>query len=142
MPQADVGSYLRVTVTYTDPEGSGKSAMARSDYKVQAVRAATTPLCSPTTLTWTDEIEALRQLRRGGGEHGSGPGHRRPVVAEDEDGDVLTYTLSGTDADSFDIDWATGQLMTKVALDEETVIQLHRDGEPRTRTGVPQAETL
>ena len=36
----DIGSYLRVTATYTDPEGSGKSAMERSDYKVQAVRGA------------------------------------------------------------------------------------------------------
>ena len=36
-----------------------------------------------------------------------------PVVAEDEDGDILTYTLSGVMADSFDIDWATGQMMTK-----------------------------
>ena len=34
----DIDSYLRVTATYTDPEGSDKSAMARSAYKVQAVR--------------------------------------------------------------------------------------------------------
>ena len=44
-----------------------------------------------------------------------------PVVAEDADGDVLTYTLTSAnndnDADSFDIDWATGQLKTKGALD-------------------------
>ena len=36
-----------------------------------------------------------------------------PVVAEDKDGDVLTYTLGGTDAGVFAIDWATGQLKTK-----------------------------
>ena len=42
-----------------------------------------------------------------------------PVVAEDEDGDILTYTLIGTDANDFDIDWATGQLKTKAALDKE-----------------------
>ena len=34
----DNGSYLRVTATYTDPEGSDKSAMATSANKVQAVR--------------------------------------------------------------------------------------------------------
>ena len=43
-----------------------------------------------------------------------------PIVATDQDGDTLTYTLSGTDAASFDIGSATGQLMTKAALDYET----------------------
>ena len=42
-----------------------------------------------------------------------------PVAATDEDGDALTYTLGGDDADSFDID-STGQLMTSAALDYET----------------------
>ena len=36
-----------------------------------------------------------------------------PVAATDTDGDTLTYGLSGTDAASFDIDTATGQLKTK-----------------------------
>ena len=35
-----------------------------------------------------------------------------PVAANDANGDALTYTLGGTDAASFDIDSATGQLMT------------------------------
>ena len=52
-----------------------------------------------------------------------------PVAAEDDDNDILTYTLTGNnndaDADSFSIDWATGQLMTKGELDHET-------GEPPT----------
>ena len=44
-----------------------------------------------------------------------------PVEATDADsGDTLTYTLSGTDAASFDIDSTTGQLKTKAALDYET----------------------
>ena len=44
-----------------------------------------------------------------------------PVEATDADeDDALTYTLSGTDAASFDIDDTTGQLMTKAALDYET----------------------
>ena len=43
------------------------------------------------------------------------------VTAKDADSDdTLTYTLSGTDAASFDIDSTTGQLKTKVALDYET----------------------
>ena len=37
-----------------------------------------------------------------------------------EFGDTLTYSLSGTDADEFDIDASTGQLITKAPLDFET----------------------
>ena len=37
-----------------------------------------------------------------------------------EFGDTLTYSLSGTDAASFDIDASTGQLITKAPLDMET----------------------
>ena len=43
-----------------------------------------------------------------------------PVAATDVDNDTLTYTLGGTDAATFDIDSATGQLKTKAALDFET----------------------
>ena len=45
----------------------------------------------------------------------------RPVAASDPDGDTLTYTLGGTDGDSFDIDAMTGQLKTKAALGAETM---------------------
>ena len=47
-----------------------------------------------------------------------------PVVATDPTNETLTYTLSGTDAGSFDIDDSTGQGQLKVAsgteLDHET----------------------
>ena len=43
-----------------------------------------------------------------------------PVAASDANRDALTYALSGTDAASFDINPATGQLMTLVGLDYET----------------------
>ena len=43
------------------------------------------------------------------------------IAATDADtGDVLTYTLGGTDAAAFEIDATTGQLKTKAALDYET----------------------
>ena len=41
-------------------------------------------------------------------------------TTDPDTGDVLTYSLSGTDADLFDIDPATGQLRTKAVLDSET----------------------
>ena len=42
------------------------------------------------------------------------------VAATDPENDTLTYTLSGIDAASFDIESTTGQLKTKSALDYET----------------------
>ena len=41
------------------------------------------------------------------------------ITATDADDDKLTYSLSGTDAASFSIDAATGQLKTEAALDYE-----------------------
>ena len=45
-----------------------------------------------------------------------------PVMATDEDGDPLTYTLEGPEAASFEIDASTGQLQTRpgVVYDYET----------------------
>ena len=43
------------------------------------------------------------------------------VTATDADtGDTLTYSLKGTDANSFGIDASTGQILTSAALDRET----------------------
>lgn len=62
-----------------------------------------------------------------------------PVSATDPDGDTLTYSLSGTDAESFRIDSSNGQLKTKAALDHDTksqyiVIVETSDGEGGTAT--------
>ncbi len=43
-----------------------------------------------------------------------------PVAATDVNDDPLTYSLGGTDADSFTINMSSGQLRTKAALDYET----------------------
>ena len=43
-----------------------------------------------------------------------------PVSATDPDGDLLTYSLDGADAQSFNINALNGQLKTKVALVHET----------------------
>ena len=42
------------------------------------------------------------------------------VSATDDEDDTLTYSLGGTDVDSFDFDTATGQIKTKEALNHET----------------------
>ena len=38
----DINSYLRATASYTDGEGSDKSAMVVSEYAVQGVRGTNT----------------------------------------------------------------------------------------------------
>ena len=121
----DVDYYLRATVSYTDPEGSGKSAMMKSDYKVQATRGSNNaPEFAADQDPATDDVqtEAAREVAENT-EAGTDIG--APVVADDDDNDILTYTLTdvdgGTEGDSasFAIDWATGQLMTKGDLDHE-----------------------
>ena len=55
-----------------------------------------------------------------------------PVTAADPDnGDTLTYTLEGADADSFGIDSASGQIQTKsgVTYDHESQVQLLCNGQ-------------
>ena len=47
--------------------------------------------------------------------------YRNPLTATDEDADdTLTYTLSGTDATSFNINSTNGQLTTKIPLNYST----------------------
>ena len=65
-----------------------------------------------------------------------------PISARDADGNTLTYSLRGADADSFAIDAGTGQMRTQGAYDFEaqssySVIVRVSDGEggPRHRCG-------
>ena len=107
----DVGHYLRATASYTDPQGSGKSAQGVSENAVQPAVPATNnaPVFAEETDTRTiDENTA------------AGESIGDPVTAADTDEDTLTYTLGGDDAASFDIDASTGQLQTKADLDYET----------------------
>ena len=117
----DVGMYLRVTATYEDGEGEGKSAEAVSANPVQADPSNKDPrfldenenqLPSPTTRSVAENSEAGTVV-------GS------PVTATDPgfDGrqETLTYALSGSADDrDFDIDSGTGQIRVKAALDYET----------------------
>ena len=140
--KSDIGYYLRATVSYTDPEGSGKSAMMKSDYMVQATRGSNN---SPAFPADYDPVEVGLQgdaAREVAENTEAGTDISAPVVAEDGDDDILTYTLTGDGADSFDIDWATGQIMTKAALDYEgdvaTYTVVVRATDP---FGVPQADS-
>ena len=115
-----MGAYLRATVTYTDPEDSGKTAAATSEFSVQRVRGSNS---APEFAADQDPVAegAQTDATRAVAENtGAGQPVGSPITATDDDGDTLTYTLvSGGDAASFDIDWGTGQILTKVALDHE-----------------------
>ena len=109
----DEGDHLRVTATYRDAQGSGKSASAPA---AEAVRAAPVAPNSPP------EFPTSETGRRGVPEN-TGPevDLGDPVSALDDDADdVLTYSLGGADGGSFEVVAATGQLLTKAPLDRES----------------------
>ena len=103
--KADVGRYLRVTVSYNDVHG----AQTESATTEMAVMSNVAPAFSSEAATRSVAENTAAGMNIGD-----------PVMATDYDNDTLRYMLSGTDAGSFDIGMSTGQLMTKAALDYET----------------------
>ena len=121
----DLSSYLRVTASYTDGHGRGKSAGAVTG---DPVLINTVPRFPGVDADGGIAIE----VEEGSGDAESG-GIGEPVAAADPDGDTLTYSLSGDDAGSFEIDASTGQLWSNAPLDYETqavytVVVSVRDG--------------
>ena len=93
--KTDVGYYLRATVSYTDPQGSDKTAMMKSEYTVRATRgsnAAPEFAADQDPVTDGDQEDAARKVAEN---TAAGTDIGAPVVAEDDDSDVLTYTLGG-----------------------------------------------
>lgn len=106
---ADGGKYLRVTASYTDPHGSDKTAEFAFADTVGAGAQAQSILSFPEGTTATRSI--LENTP-------AGANIGNPVSASGASG--LLYTLSGSDASSFSINPATGQLQTRGLLDYET----------------------
>ena len=107
----DLNKYLRATATYTNSASAQVSAHGISAYPVRAEPASNVEPAFATS-TATRSIPEDTPV-------GSAVGD--PVTATDTDADdVLTYSLSGTDAESFTIGMASGQLRTKAALDHDT----------------------
>ena len=100
---ADVGKYLQATASYTDPEGSGKTATAVTG---QIGASNSEPEFSAET--------AIRTLPENSGAGVNVVGGTTAATDSDS-GDTLTYTLTGTDAGSFEID-SNGQLKTKTGV--------------------------
>ena len=121
----DLSSYLRVTASYADGHGRGKSAGAVTG---DPVLINTVPRFPGADADGGITIE----VEEGSGDAESG-GAGEPVAAADPDGDTLIYSLSGDDAGSFEIDASTGQLWSRAPLDYEsqanyTVVVSVRDG--------------
>ena len=103
----DVGDYLQATASYTDGEGSGKSAHAISANAVEVALGRNAPVFTEGASTTRSVAETTA----------AGVNIGAPVSATDADNDALTYSLNGADAGSFDIVSGTGQLQTKASLD-------------------------
>ena len=94
---ADSGSYLRATVTYEDDEGEGKSAMMVSEFQSQRITGGNN---APEFADDQDPVMAEEQpdAKRSVAENtDAGKTVGSPVVATDDDGDTLTYTLTDVD---------------------------------------------
>ena len=109
-----VGLYLQATATYNDRE-SALTTRTASRATANPVLATGEVNSAPRFLDRSPE-RFVNENAAANAPVGD------PVAAEDEDGDTLTYSMSGTDADSFDINEDTGQISVAdgTALDYET----------------------
>ena len=128
---ADLSKYLRATVNYTDGQGPNKTAYEVSANTVREApstpprppRGGNTPPRFPGTSTTRSVDENAANTNVGS-----------PVTARDSQ--VLTYTVSGTDAAAFSINRQSGQLQTPGRPGLRSQVQLLGDGEDH-RHGQP-----
>ena len=114
----DVGSVLRAIAMYNDDEDDDKAAQKDSAHAVRQAPESNIPPSFPDQDLGDTGVQTA-QTREVAENTPAGTNIGAPVVASDPD--VLTYSLDdGIPAAAFDIDRATGQLMTKAALDHET----------------------
>ena len=108
---ADVGKFLRVTASYTDGHGSGKTAQAAPADAVRAVPATNAAPDFPSSETGARSVAENTAAGENVGD---------AVAADDDDtGDTLTYTLGGVDSEFFTLVSSSGQIQTKAPLDHE-----------------------
>ena len=117
----DVGRCLRATAKYRDRIDSAAEEQATgvSEAPVQSNNPANTaPEFVDQDLSSTGD-QSHRTSRRVPENTEAGRSIGAPVTAHDDDGDLLMYTLSGADAESFDVSRHDGQLKTKAPLNYE-----------------------
>ena len=111
----DRGMYLRVTATYEDGEGEGKTVVATSMYPVRAFPSGNSGPAFPDDFNAEEENDQPPMAEADdGATEGDNVGD--PVTANDANNDHLTYSLeadsggTATHADLFQIDRVTGQV--------------------------------
>ena len=102
---ADLNHYLRVTVEYSDGEGSGKRLRETSDHRTQAAP----PMNYPPEFADTSTTRSVPE------NSGEGVAVGDAVTATDDNNDRLTYTLTSGDTDQFTVDDATGRIRVATA---------------------------
>ena len=116
----DVGFVLVVKASYDDAEDKDKSAEQTSAHPVRAAPASNIAPVFPDEAVADNDV--LIKPREVDENTASGENIGAPIAATDP-GDVLTYAFAGEANNAgealFDIDRATGQLMTKDALNHE-----------------------
>ena len=103
----DVNRYLRVTVTYADPAGSGKTAQTTTGPVLPAPQIDNAPVFSEGDSTTRSVTENTPPNSNVGS----------PVKATNTDNQELRYSLEN---EHFSIDPKTGQIKTKTTPDYET----------------------
>ena len=91
--------------------------LASGSWEIEEIADSTATTPANTAPTFTDGASTTRSVAENTAANAN---IGDAVAATDPENDTLTYTLSGTDAASFDIESTTGQLKTKSALDYET----------------------
>ena len=116
----DLNALLTAMASYTDGQGSGKTAFVTLSEEAKVVvdnrnkAPAYDDLDTETEGRQTDQTREVKENAEAGAIVGA------VVTADDPNsGDILTYTLGGDDAASFAINAMTGQLMTKGELNRE-----------------------
>ncbi len=135
----DVDMYLRATISYTDRRDSGKTASTITAGRIADSADKPSQNINPE---FTETAPVTRSVGQG---TAAGRSIGSPVRATDDDpGDILTYSITGSDARLFSIDPGTGQLRTKDVLDydpqgtnEKTVTVQVRDGFNSSYTHLP-----
>ena len=110
----DIDNYLRVTASYENNLNDDKEAEAVLAGRIADSADRPSPNIKPA---FTETAPVTRSVGQG---TAAGRSIGSPVRATDDDpGDILTYSITGSDAGLFSIDPGTGQLRTKDVLDYE-----------------------
>ena len=118
---SDANKCLQITVTYTDAQGTAnESAVQKSDGPIQASDPANTAPKFPDQdlATQGDQSDETSRSVKENADVGTTVG--AAVAANDDDKDLLLYTLNGADSGSFKIDRATGGITTAEKFDYES----------------------